>query len=170
MLSPLTRLLSPAVPPAVQIHNALSPQLGGSAFASLEEIVARLARAKVWGARRCPLRCRGAKNGCRAMQELPSWQSGSPALAPAALPNAQSTPPAAATPCRPQVCKGYPSAREGLLVNARFLLAQFEKLDAASGHKALKFLETDFGKSLAKEVRSGAVLAPVEAAWGASRT
>lgn len=82
---------------AFEIHNALSPQLGGSAFASLEEIVARLARAKV--------------------------------------------------------CKGYPSAREGLLVNARFLLAQFEKLDAASGHKALKFLETDFGKSLAKEAK-----------------
>lgn len=55
-----------------------------------------------------------------------------------------------------QVCKGYPSAKEGLLVNARFLLAQFEQLDGASGHKALKFLETDFGKSLAKEV-SGAV-------------
>ncbi|EFN59321.1 hypothetical protein CHLNCDRAFT_137706 [Chlorella variabilis] len=71
-----------------KVHQALSPQLGGSAFASLEEIVARLARAKV--------------------------------------------------------CKGYPSAREGLLVNARFLLAQFERLDAASGHKALKYLDTDF--------------------------
>ncbi len=33
--------------PTVQVHAALSPQLGGSAFASLEEIVARLARAKV---------------------------------------------------------------------------------------------------------------------------
>lgn len=54
---------------------------------------------------------------------------------------------------RPQVCKGFPSAREGLLVNARFVLGQFEKLDGASGHKALKFLETDFGRSLAKEVR-----------------
>lgn len=31
----------------LQVHAALSPQLGGSAFASLEEIVARLARAKV---------------------------------------------------------------------------------------------------------------------------
>ena len=54
----------------------------------------------------------------------------------------------------PQVCKGFPSAREGLLVNARFVLGQFEKLDGASGHKALKFLETDFGRALAKEVRS----------------
>lgn len=54
------------------------------------------------------------------------------------------------------MCKGYPSAREGLLVNARFLLAQFERLDAASGHKALKYLDTDFGKSLAKEVGGGA--------------
>jgi len=53
------------------------------------------------------------------------------------------------------VCKGYPSAKEGLLVNARFLLAQFEKLDNASGHKALKFLDTDFGRSLAKEVGAG---------------
>ncbi|PSC75867.1 DNA (cytosine-5)-methyltransferase 1-like [Micractinium conductrix] len=80
---------------AFEVHTALSPQLGGSAFASLEEVVARLARAKA--------------------------------------------------------CKGYPSAREGLLVNAKFLLGQFEKLDSASGHKALKFLDTDFGKSLAKE-------------------
>lgn len=37
-------------------------------------------------------------------------------------------------------------------MNARFLLSQFEVLDGASGHKALKFLETDFGKALAKEV------------------
>jgi hypothetical protein len=81
-----------------QVHQALSPQLGGSAFASLEEIVARLARAGT--------------------------------------------------------CKGFPSAKEGLLVSARFLLAQFEKLDGASGHKALKYLETDFGKGLAKEVRA----------------
>lgn len=51
------------------------------------------------------------------------------------------------------MCKGFPSAREGLLVNARFVLGQFEKLDGASGHKALKFLETDFGRALAKEVR-----------------
>ena len=51
-----------------------------------------------------------------------------------------------------QACKGYPSAREGLLVNARFLLGQLEALDGASGHKALKFLDTDFGKVLAKEV------------------
>ena len=80
------------------MHQALSPQLGGSAFASLEEIVARLARAGT--------------------------------------------------------CKGFPSAKEGLLVSARFLLAQFEKLDGASGHKALKYLETDFGKALGKEVRA----------------
>ena len=33
--------------PRSQVHTALSPQLGGSAFASLEEVVARLARAKV---------------------------------------------------------------------------------------------------------------------------
>lgn len=52
-----------------------------------------------------------------------------------------------------QVCKGFPSAKEGLLLSARFLLAQFEALDSASGHKALKFMETDFGRSLAKEVR-----------------
>ena len=81
------------------MHLALSPQLGGSAFASLEEVVARLARAKV--------------------------------------------------------CAAYPTAREGLLVNARFLLGQLEKLDLASGHKALKFLETDFGRSLQKEVGVG---------------
>lgn len=53
---------------------------------------------------------------------------------------------------RARVCAGFPSAREGLLVNARFLLAQFEKLDSGSGHKALKFADTDFGKALAKEV------------------
>ena len=86
------------------MHLALSPQLGGSAFASLEEVVARLARAKV--------------------------------------------------------CAAYPTAREGLLVNARFLLGQLEKLDLASGHKALKFLDTDFGRSLQKEVGPG---------WGAVR-
>ena len=31
-------------------------------------------------------------------------------------------------------------------------LSQFDKLDSASGHKALKYGETDFGKALAKEV------------------
>ncbi len=82
------------------------------------------------------------------------------------LPRTPQRPPCAALSRRLQVCKGYPSAKEGLLVNARFLLSQFGKLDAASGHKALKFLDTDFGKSLAKEVRgsgrqlAGRALAP----------
>ena len=80
-----------------QVHLALSPQLGGSAFASLEEVVARLARAKV--------------------------------------------------------CAAYPTAREGLLVNARFLLGQLEKLDLASGHKALKFLETKATPRAARRAR-----------------
>eukprot|EP00887_Chlorella_sp_A99_P005231 scaffold1.g5231.t1 len=87
---------------AYEVHHALSPQLGGSAFATLEEVVARLARSKA--------------------------------------------------------CKSYGSAREGLLVNGRFVLHQFEArggvLDAASGGKALKYLDTDFGQALQKEVKS----------------
>lgn len=83
---------------AYEVHHALSPQLGGSAFATLEEVVARLARSKA--------------------------------------------------------CKSYGSAREGLLVNGRFVLHQFEVLDAASGGKALKYLDTDFGQALQKEVKS----------------
>ena len=48
--------------------------------------------------------------------------------------------------------KSYASAREGLLLNAGFVAAQFEALDAASGHKAaVKFGETAFAASLAKE-------------------
>lgn len=110
----------PATPPRPppQVHHALSPQLGGSAFAPLEEVVARLARAGV--------------------------------------------------------CKGFPTAREGLLVNARFVLGQFERLDGGSGHKALKYLDTDFGKALAKEVRAAGgvprACGPVLGPWGAPAT
>lgn len=71
---------------------------------------------------------------------------------PGGVPYAAPCPTSACPSACQQVCKGYPSAREGLLINARFVLSQFEKLDAASGHKAFKFLETDFGQSLAKEV------------------
>jgi hypothetical protein len=77
---------------AHEVHRALTPQHGGSAFATLEEVVARLARGRV--------------------------------------------------------LKGYGSAREGLLVNGRFVLAQLEAEDARLGAHGTKLGATAFAAAL----------------------
>ena len=141
------------------MHHALSSQLGGSAFATLEEVVARLARSKVgWHTSEAPPQhpsgvaaAAATVVGC-ASRALPLI---TPSPLPLSPPN-HSLPTAPHPPPLAQACKSYATARDGLLVNGRFVLGQFETLDAASGHKALKFMDTDFGRALQQEVGGSA--------------
>lgn len=56
-----------------------------------------------------------------------------------------------------QVCKGYPSAREALVVNGKFLLRQLATLDGKNGKgkgkAAASLSDGAFAKALATEVR-----------------
>jgi DNA (cytosine-5)-methyltransferase 1 len=75
-----------------EVHQALTPALGGSAQVTVEEVIARLARSKA--------------------------------------------------------AKSYATPREGLMLNAKFVLSQLECLDGETGAKSLKYAETEFAQAL----------------------
>jgi DNA (cytosine-5)-methyltransferase 1 len=81
----------------LEVHHALSPAHGGTTAATLEEVIARLARTKV--------------------------------------------------------VKGYATAREGLLVNGKFVLAQLAAADAAGGAAAPQLAATGFAAALGSAVQ-----------------
>ena len=69
---------------------------------------------------------------------------------------------------RSRVEHGYATARDAVLLNARFLLSRFADLDAATGPKGLKFLATEFARALEREAQGYRYVGPQQQSRDAS--